>query len=156
MVHRKRTHRVNQCRNLPSCNRGETCWWVHPESVTVERKEESRHVSTENASVTQNSEFICRVCNNEFNSKSELMRHRKIDHADRVRQCTDFASNFCRRGDQQCWYRHSMNKETNSQSVQSRQDFHQGQQTHKPPEMSSQKEIMKQMMTEMQTMLMNS
>ena len=156
MIHRKRTHNVKQCRNLPGCTYGEGCWYMHPQVVPIERTPAKEFVSTDNTHVFQSSNFTCRLCNSDFNAKHELMRHRKSNHSDIVRQCTDFASSFCRRGDQQCWYRHSMNQETNSQKMQPSQDFRQGQQTMKPPESSKQQEIIQSMMTQMKTMMVTT
>ena len=150
MVHRKASHRVPEC-NKPNCNFGESCWYMHPEGRTAEVIETSEPIITER--VAENQKFKCRVCDNDFNNKSALMKHRKIDHIDRVRQCTDFTASFCRRGDQQCWYRHSMAQVGNSQNVQPEANFRPAQVSQKPPD---QQEMMRSMMLSMQQVLNNT
>ena len=136
---------VRECKNLPNCGRGESCWYKHPKEVVTEASETSEPVSTQTPTTSESQKFKCRICDNDFSGKSALMKHRKTDHIDRVRQCTDFASNYCRRGDLQCWYKHSLN----SQSVQSPVDFCPAQQSLKPPD---QMEMMRSMMMSMQQM----
>ena len=102
MVHRKENHMVRECKNLPNCDRGESCWYKHQKEVVTEASETSEPVSKQTPTTSESQKFKCRICDNDFSGKSALMEHKKTDHIDRVRQCTDFASNYCRRGDLQC------------------------------------------------------
>ena len=50
--------------------------------------------------------IICYICDNRFESKMEMMIHRKTNHKELVRGCTNFAKNNCMFQGQSCWYLH--------------------------------------------------
>ena len=91
MVHRKNKHAANvaQCRNNLEgiCSYADNmCWWSHSEIIT---------------------ECItCFICGETFKSKTDMMRHRKIKHSDRVRPCSQFSQNNCRFKSESCWFQH--------------------------------------------------
>ena len=37
------------------------------------------------------------------------MKHRKKEHGDTVKECSEFIKNNCRFQDTACWFKHSMN-----------------------------------------------
>ena len=49
----------------------------------------------------------CKYCGKPFETKSELMFHRKAEHPQVVKQCRDFRQGLCDRGENGCWYNHS-------------------------------------------------
>ena len=100
MNHRKQMHPSNRkCRNFPgNCKHAELCWYVHDESM-MELDSESQEPQPEEAQVK------CYVCNKVFNSRNELMNHRKREHPSFI-LCKDFLSGNCRRSEKECWYIH--------------------------------------------------
>jgi hypothetical protein len=51
--------------------------------------------------------FQCKFCEDSFDSKRELMKHRKKEHSDRVSVCWKFTSGECEYGIEKCWFNHS-------------------------------------------------
>lgn len=58
--------------------------------------------------------LTCRYCENGFDSKSELMAHRKKHHSNRVNICRDFSNGVCPYVESVCWYNHSETTNTSS------------------------------------------
>ena len=58
-------------------------------------------------SENQETKLICNVCKEEFNTKDALMKHKKKEHPDKVRPCTDYSAGTCIRSNEQCWYGHT-------------------------------------------------
>ena len=52
------------------------------------------------------SDFICHYCGENFETKRDLMSHRKDTHIEKVKFCSYFAEGKCIFGDD-CWYNHS-------------------------------------------------
>ena len=50
--------------------------------------------------------FTCTFCGESFESKTELMVHRKTKHKSKVRMCTNFMQNNCKFESKACWYSH--------------------------------------------------
>ena len=48
--------------------------------------------------------LTCRFCENCFNTKKELMIHRKKYHIERVNICRDFSKGVCPFVDNVCWH----------------------------------------------------
>ena len=95
MNHRKNKHieNVAPCRNNieNKCPYADyMCWWNHNE----ERGENIK----------------CFICSKSFESKIDMMRHRKIEHKEMVRTCSQFLQNMCRFKNDSCWFKHE--KET--------------------------------------------
>ena len=91
MIHRKREHpnTVAPCKNYLSgqCDfRAESCWWNHREVVK--------------------GQIECYFCEKYFDTKSEVMMHRKKEHAKTVKQCSQFESATCKRNEEMCWFKH--------------------------------------------------
>ena len=94
MNHRKLKHieTVAYCKNSleGKCTfTHEMCWWTH--NGNQHSKEE---------------EIECFICNNTFETKSSMMRHRKISHPSVIRQCNNFVRNMCKFQNSSCWFRH--------------------------------------------------
>ena len=50
--------------------------------------------------------LTCRYCENAFDTKKELMIHRKKYHIERVNVCREFSKGVCPLTDSVCWYNH--------------------------------------------------
>jgi hypothetical protein len=50
--------------------------------------------------------FGCNICEENFDTKRDLMNHKKKQHYDRVAMCWRFASANCSYADTDCWFRH--------------------------------------------------
>ena len=66
-----------------------------------------------------NNRFECHSCKEMFNTKNQMMRHKKSSH--KTKQCNEFVKGTCRHGDDMCWYMHKT------------QDFYQVNNTKPPP-----------------------
>ena len=102
MNHRRDIHPSNKKCYLFSdgkCPRdNKKCWYVHEEQlmeVDESFKSESLHTN-----------LACNLCKHEFDTKDALMRHKKIEHPDKVKPCTDYSEGTCVRGNENCWYGH--------------------------------------------------
>ena len=62
------------------------------------------HTYTEHSS---DNYLTCRYCEYCFDTKKELMIHRKKHHLDKVNMCRDFSKGMCPFEDKICWYNHS-------------------------------------------------
>ena len=111
MMHRKADH-TKKCKKFPKCDLGDECWYQHPDNP-METNETYTVVVAPGCT-----KFECRVCNEKFEEKPSLMKHRKLTHAATVSMCREFANNSCSRGDSKCWYRHQTNVKALSQGVQ--------------------------------------
>ena len=102
MNHRKQKHPsiVALCKNKKEKNckfSSERCWW--------------RHEASKN-----DSGIDCFNCSKNFQTKGEMMNHRKREHASNVKTCNNFLTNTCRFRANFCWFLHgegSMEKEDN-------------------------------------------
>ena len=61
-------------------------------------------ISASNLTITEPKSIECFTCKNKFNSKNEMMIHRKEIHLEKVRTCKDQVS--C--GFKHCWFLHSI------------------------------------------------
>merc|ERR1712129_467230 len=114
--HRKGVHPSTQkCtyyNTEKGCKHGLDCLYIHEEMM--EEATQQSDTNPRNLSPAHS----CRICNESFSSKHELMKHRKKDHRDKVRPCRDFLQNVCHRGVSKCWYKHETNQAPNLQSQQ--------------------------------------
>ena len=97
MTHNKQEHNENvaDCYKEASRNckyRPKHCWFCH--KITVRYKRQKDLV------------FKCRICEQVFNIKPTLMKHRKGDHNEIVESCFNAASETCTFGAESCWYNH--------------------------------------------------
>ena len=100
MNHRKSKHSeiFAYCRNFTNGNcpySDEMCWWNH--------------------SKKQNESIKCFICSKTFESRTQLMSHRKIDHSNLIKACVQFQQNNCRFRSQSCWFKHETNEEENEE-----------------------------------------
>ena len=103
MNHRKETHPSNRkCRNFAKgeCKHAELCWYVHDDSVMDHDSEES-----EEDGQKDDVNYKCYVCDTNFTSKVEVMKHKKRERQINV-ICKNFLLGNCRRNVQECWYLH--------------------------------------------------
>ena len=99
MYHRKNKHieMVAMCRNSAEGKciySSDKCYWKH-------MKESSDCPNIE-----------CYVCNETFPSKDSMMKHRKVKHANIVKDCNKELNDGCTLGDEKCWFKH--NRKTNN------------------------------------------
>ena len=97
MRHNKQEHNENiaSCYKEASgnCMFGpKSCWFSHIKSVSTNRQKEKR--------------FKCRTCEQIFNLKPVLMKHRKQEHNAKVESCYKAASETCSFEKENCWFNH--------------------------------------------------
>ena len=51
----------------------------------------------------------CFICGETFESKNEMMKHRKSKHYGVVKPCFKFSEKQCRFKDEICWFKHELN-----------------------------------------------
>ena len=88
-----------KCNQFPDCERGVRCWYRHIGQVSPQVVQRTG---------TQATSFTCKDCEQVFNSKNELMFHKKRAQTSNI-ICTNFLNGYCRRGatGEHCWYRHN-------------------------------------------------
>ena len=126
MKHRKKEHssRVAPCKNFLEgiCSyTAESCHWIHGK------------VDKEDRSIN------CFICGKTFNSKIEVMKHRKQSHGKVVEPCNKFVRGECPFQDDFCWYKHeneSKGKPVEDNGTKDDEDplvFQKAQKPSKPP-----------------------
>ena len=58
--------------------------------------------------------FECRFCDKRFENMSDLMKHNKKDHEQRVSACRNFDGGYCEYEEKDCWFIHNANLEVKS------------------------------------------
>ena len=51
--------------------------------------------------------IVCSFCDQIFERKGELMRHKKNEHEENVKTCWKFTAGNCTFGDDKCWFMHN-------------------------------------------------
>ena len=102
MVHIKQNHTesVAMCKYFKDgkCNySADKCWFNHPH-------DNNQHEKT----------YECHYCEHKCDSKSEIMKHRKLNHNLAVPICRNFKNNSCKFGNY-CWYNHKQSINSNHQ-----------------------------------------
>ena len=100
MKHRKNDHisSVAPCRNEKEGKcifSSKMCWWNH---------DKVQNISKEN--------FKCFKCSETFQSKANMMIHRKKFHAELVRKCLKYVQNECYFKNDSCWFIHAEEMDT--------------------------------------------
>ena len=124
MQHRKKKHieTVAPCSKKikGQCDYSdEMCWWSH-------LKTEKDH--------------SCYICGETFIDKNIMMKHRKKEHGNVVKECSEFIKNNCRFQEAACWFKHSIITiregvtESNNEQV-----FQKASENIKPPILNRQK-----------------
>ena len=131
MNHRKTEHPSNKkCRyfQIDQCRfNAESCWYKH---ITEEEKESDQ------------SQEKCNQCELYFKTKSDLMKHKKSIHSEKVTTCRNYRQGVCNNGDDNCWFSHerqtkekdAMNEE--SQENENEQVFQKVQEKTPPDQIS--------------------
>ena len=101
MNHRKQKHieKVAYCRKKQAGNcpfSDEKCWWNHENTQPYK---------------LQCEEVKCYVCDNIFQDKSSMMKHRKKEHTSMVRRCDKYRLNNCPFQSNSCWFLHENDME---------------------------------------------
>ena len=82
----------------------------------------------------------CKDCGEIFQSKPDLMRHRKQKHRSKVFECRDFAQGKCTFQESVCWFLHGKVGEDHDDlkdtSETKEQDFHEAQENIPPDQMA--------------------
>ena len=130
MNHRKAKHinTVAFCRNKleGKCDfADEKCWWNHAEK------------STDN--------IQCFICNHVFETKTQMMIHRKNEHKEIVKCCSQFQQGTCRFRNDSCWFLHELEgfteaKEFDRTSKKQEQVFRKVLKPTKPPSKNQEEE----------------
>ena len=51
-------------------------------------------------------DLLCNLCDEQFQAKRDLMKHKKTEHSEQVANCWKFAVDNCHYGDDKCWFKH--------------------------------------------------
>ena len=78
-------------------------WSEHED---VEEDEESDQVNRSNRSYNADNSFVCTFCDDNFKSKRDLMKHKKMDHLEKIAQCWKYSAGNCEFCDENCWFNH--------------------------------------------------
>ena len=92
------------------------CWWKQAEK--------------------QEGTIECYICNNTFESRANMMIHRKREHKSLVKICSQFQNDNCRFNSESCWFQHEeKNTEFHEQkeNVGPEQDFQEVSENLEPP-----------------------
>lgn len=71
-----------------------------------------RHAQSEEISQTLK-EFNCGLCGKKFSDKKDFMKHRKMEHIEKVKECKDNENGWCRFSGKECWFKHGDVAENN-------------------------------------------
>ena len=71
----------------------QTCWYSH-------KKDKSNNDKIMN-------DLTCKHCGEKFSHKSDLMKHRKHNHENKIAICREYVKGKCQFGDD-CWYKHEI------------------------------------------------
>ena len=124
MKHRKNQHIgfVAPCRNEKEgkCSfTAEMCWWNHNKVQNIPKEN-----------------FKCFKCSETFQSKANMMIHRKKIHTELVRKCLKYAQNDCYFKNDFCWFLHAEEMDTDENEGErevSEAVFHKVSENLKPP-----------------------
>ena len=72
------------------------CWWSHIEKRDIVNE--------------------CYLCNENFETKGQMMKHRKKKHNNIINNCVQFERNECRFQEESCWYNHPGKEDQNSEN----------------------------------------
>ena len=143
MNHRKNKHpsSVAPCRNFPTGNcifTNEMCWWKHCESEQSENNDRN----------------VCYICNERCESMEDMMKHRKNQHPEVVKECFKFSNNMCSFRSETCWFNHERYKTNTAQQESAGINaepsvFREDQRRMKPPIGKTQKKQQKPTLEEM-------
>ena len=102
MNHRKLEHTkiVATCTKFLAgeCSKGpDLCWWIHREVEELD--------------------IECFFCDKKFNTKGQVMVHRKKEHPKTVKSCRLVQDKNCPYDNETCWFKHENQKENSSNSV---------------------------------------
>ena len=96
MNHRKLEHASSKICRYFKLNKcifdASDCWYKHPASSFTEKEVDLGHA--------------CDKCEKVFESKSDLMKHRKTEHGSVISKCRKFAQGNCDYTDSTCWFSH--------------------------------------------------
>ena len=68
------------------------------------------------------SSFNCYVCSETFETKRNMMQHRKRHHRELVSKCKNFSQNKCIFADTSCWFLHEQEEMEISESFQNEKE----------------------------------
>ena len=61
--------------------------------------------------------FKCRSCEDIFDIRAELKKHQKVKHVGEVPNCKNYENKDCKFGNENCWYKHDNENETNDKDI---------------------------------------
>ena len=95
---------------------------------------------TTNPKNNDNEDFKCFSCHMSFDTKHNMMKHKKLKHIEEVMECSKFKEGNCGFSDKFCWNRHitkhkdPLMHDTNEVENEINQDFHSNPVNLAPPE----------------------
>ena len=104
MKHKKNMHseKVSICWKFATgtCDYGaQNCWFSHVKSQNI----------------LESVNFECNSCKKVFKSQSDLLRHKKQEHAHLVPLCRNRKNDTCTFGTLKCWFVHERNETEENQ-----------------------------------------
>ena len=111
MNHRKGNHNgaVAQCKKFVNGTcyyTAESCWWNHSDKMNS----------------SQSDKPTCYVCNNTFESKPDMMGHRKKYHPNIIKPCFQFINGNCPFQSEFCWFIHSQIPKDKNEATKASKD----------------------------------
>ena len=105
MVHRKTEHygTVAPCKKGSSCEFTERCWWKHKKMVSKD--------------------IECYFCEDSFETKAQVMLHRKANHTKTVKNCTKFENESCTKNEETCWFMHKTREKETEKEKEEHKDI---------------------------------
>ena len=149
MNHRKTEHPSKKiCRyfRMQACDfDAETCWYRHENN------------SSEKEEIVD--EDSCKDCDEKFQIKSDLMKHRKMNHRSKVYGCRDFVQGKCTFQESSCWFLHDKVEEDNESLKdieRKKQDFHEAQKNIPPDQMTLMMNLIQKLSLQVEMLEKNS
>ena len=82
--------------------------------------------------------FKCNVCENNFETRSTLMKHKKVSHPDRMSKCKRFKQGNCNEDEKSCWFIHpSVVGGNDSIEMEEESGFQEAQEKSPPDQMTN-------------------
>jgi hypothetical protein len=66
----------------------ENCWFIH----------------------SNDKEYKCNFCEKTYTNQTDYLNHKKRNHENSVKQCTNMSNGSCKYGQERCWFKHTNHK----------------------------------------------
>ena len=65
----------------------------------------------------------CNICGTTFDTKNQLMLHRKKEHGDIVGLCKEAKNKSCKFSIERCWFKHEIETKTDNKNEKEREEM---------------------------------